>query len=442
MSYRPILKIKAFLNEKRGRKLEVFLEKIKKIYKSDNFPIYFYVLIVAMIHITVKLEGDDVWFSTCCQNTGFLEYMINRYQEWSSRVIIEICFVLFCEYLPLYIWKILNIGMIYLFVYSLSTLFIEKDKRKMNTIMCILLLCIPFNILKETGWVATMNCYLWTAATALYSIIPLKKVIKNEKVSVFQIIFSLLTTLYAANQEQAAGLLFIIYSLGILYALKIKKIKITKRQMCVFINYAIVILWLLVILTCPGNANRKIQEENRWFPGFSDLSLIHKVALGITSMMNYMIEGGRLVFFILIILLAYMIYRDRNKISTVQKILGYSPIIFTFLYKYVYMSLVLTNTNEILQMKAFTIFKVLMYVLILLSIGVSIVVIFKKENCFLPIVIYGCGVVSRMVMSFSPTIYASGERTSFFLYVSFVMLEILMIQKIYDYKKEEIKLLN
>ena len=153
--------------------------KIKKICKSDKFPIYIYVLIVAIVHIIMTKQGDDLWFSTCCENTSFVNYIINRYQTWSSRIIIETSFVLFCEYLPMWVWKIINIAMYYLLSYSISELFIEEDKRKYNTIMCLLLILIPLNILKSAGWITTMNCYLWVSATALYSLISIKKIKDN-----------------------------------------------------------------------------------------------------------------------------------------------------------------------------------------------------------------------------------------------------------------------
>ncbi len=406
----------------------MLLEKIKKIYKSDKFPIYVYVLILAIVHITVKLERDDIWFSTCCQNTTFIDYMINRYQTWSSRVVIETCFVVFCEFLPLYIWKILNIAMFYLLAYSISELFIEKDKRKYNTIMCILLLCIPLSILKDAGWVATMNCYLWTAATGLYAIIPLKKIAQNQKITVLQAITYFLAIIYATNQEQAAGILFIIYTLGIIYLLKLKKIKIRKTQVVIFINYLMILLWLILILTCPGNANRKIQEEAQWFPGFSNLSIFYKVTICITSMMNYMIEDVRILFFILIVVLAYRIYKNKDEYNFIQKIIGYSPLLLIALYKYVYMIFDVTGVQEALQSKIFTLFRVAMYILILISIGLSLIVIFKKQKCIIPILIYFCGIVSRLVMAVSPTIFASGERTSTFMYLSFVVLEILLLK--------------
>ncbi len=413
----------------------MIIEKIKKIYKSDKFPIYIFLFILAIIHININLEGDDIWFSTCCQNTTFFDYMVNRYQTWSSRILIEICFVMFCEFLPLYIWKILNIAMFYLLAYSISELFIEKDKRKYNTIICILLLCIPLSMLRSAGWVATMNCYLWTSATGLYAMIPLKKIAKNKNITILQAITYILATLYATNQEQAAGILFIVYTIGIIYLLKIRKIKINKTKVTIFINYLIVILWLILILTCPGNSIRKVQEEDTWFPGYSNLSIIQKLVICITSMMSFMID--RILFLILVILLACSIYRKRNEYNIIQKVIGYSSLILTSLYKCIIIILNIINMQQIMDNQIFNIARVLIYGLILATIGLSLIVIFKKEKCVLAVLIYFCGIISRIVMLVSPTVLVSGERTSTFLYLSFILIEILLLKDRQGEPKEE-----
>lgn len=63
------------------------------------------------------------------------------------------------------LWKITNIGMFAFLFYSLSKLFITENKRNLSYILCICLISIPINILGETGWMATMNNYLWVVAT-------------------------------------------------------------------------------------------------------------------------------------------------------------------------------------------------------------------------------------------------------------------------------------
>ena len=128
----------------------------------------------------------------------------------------------------------------------------RKKKRNLSTILCICPLTI-ITLLRETGWMATINNYLWVAATGLYAIIPLKKIIKQEKISKIQNILYILAIIYACNQEQMAGILFIVYTCVLAYLIKHKNTKpIT------IILYGIIILSLILVITCPGNIFRNI----------------------------------------------------------------------------------------------------------------------------------------------------------------------------------------
>ena len=405
----------------------------KKIYKSDKFPLIVFTIILALIHVLMQKHGDDITFSSMCNNTNFLNCIILRYQEWTSRIIIEGILIIFANYLPMFIWKIASIGMCYLLVYSISELFIEKNKRNLNTILCICLLTI-ITLLRETGWMATINNYLWVAATGLYAIIPLKKIIKQEKISKIQNILYILAIIYACNQEQMAGILFIVYTCVLAYLIKHKNTKpIT------IILYGIIILSLILVITCPGNISRNIQEEQRWYPGFSNLSLLTKVENGVTSMMDYVVQSGRILFFALLILISYTIWQ-KNK-NTFLRLIGLSPLILTIIYKEVYRILIEYEKTTFMQESTlYLIFKLGIYISILVLIGVCLYIIFKKINqnknmFYISLITYISGIASRLVMAFSPTIYASGERTCFFWYISFCILIILILET--DNKKTD-----
>ena len=90
--------------------------------------------------------------------------------------------------------------------------------------------------------------------------------------------------------------------------------------------------------------------------------------------------------------------------------------------------------QQITENKIFKLAQVLVDGLILLMIGLSLIVIFKKQKCILPLLIYFCGVISRLVMVVSPTVLVSGERTSTFLYLSFIFLEILLLKNMEEKK--------
>ena len=161
----------------------MFLSKLKKIYKSDIFPFLIYIFLMICFHFLIQKTGiDDIFFGNACNNISLFEYLVNRYQNWTSRLVIEAGEVISCGFLPLFIWKVINIGMYSLLLYSISKLIITENKRKMNFILAGSLICIPIFILAEAGWISTMNNYIWTAATGLYAMIPLRKIYNNRKI--------------------------------------------------------------------------------------------------------------------------------------------------------------------------------------------------------------------------------------------------------------------
>ena len=55
----------------------------KKIYKSDKFPLIVFTIILALIHVLMQKHGDDITFSSMCNNTNFFFFFILRNQEWN-----------------------------------------------------------------------------------------------------------------------------------------------------------------------------------------------------------------------------------------------------------------------------------------------------------------------------------------------------------------------
>lgn len=400
-------------------------EKLKKILKSDKLPIIIFMAIITVLHIFIQKNNDDIFFSQQASNGGeLLNYLTFRYNNWTSRIVIEGVLVTFCEFLPIELWKIANIGMYGLLIYSISKLFINENKQKLTWILVICLIFIPKNALCEAGWMATMNNYLWVAATGLYAMIPIKKLINNEKINIIQAISFIISAIYACNQEQMAGIMFLIYTYFMIYLIKNKKCK-----PIAFIMYIIILVSLVFILTCPGNANRKISEEKTWYPNFSDTSIIIKLEQGLTSMMDYVIKDERAIFVGFVLLIAYIMLKSNKGLQ--YKVLGVSPIILDVLFgEYLRIFPQYADTKYGITLTI----KFLVYALILFNILLCLYNIFckGKEKSLLnysPIFIYLVGIVSRYIMAFSPTIYASGERTAFFWYLSIIVLIILLLKE-------------
>ena len=401
--------------------------KIKEWYKSDKFPLMVFIILISIIHIFMRKVGDDLFFSASHKDIiSFFQFLIERYNLWTSRIVIECILVGFCSFLPMTLWKIANIGMFYLLVYSLSKIFITKNKRTLNYILCISLICIPITVLREAGWMATMNNYLWVAATGVFAMIPIQKIYKNEKITLWQSVLLILATIYASNQEQMAGILFLVYTFFLIDIILKKKYKAI-----LFIIYAIIILNLILILTCPGNENRKIDEEKNYYPGYSDLSLVKKLSQGLTSMMNYVVKSGRIPFLALLLLIAYVLWIGNNK--KFYKFLGISPLVLSLGYREFSRILIEAGKEDFMKnTMLYIIFENIVYILILALIGICIYKIFSEKKGMkkiVPLFIYFVGIISRYVMAFSPTIYASGERTAYFWYISICILIVLIIKE-------------
>ena len=58
---------------------------------------------------------------------------------------------------------------------------------------------------------------------------------------------------------------------------------------------------------------------------------------------------------------------------------------------------------------------------------------FGKEQLF-PLVLFIAGFMSRLAVGFSPTIFASGSRTAFFLYITIITVTLMLIKKLFDEK--------
>ena len=415
-------------------------ECIKKFYRHNEFPFLVLIIIYALPSYFMDKSGDDVWFVIANEGKNLFTFIFERYQIWTSRVIIETILVIFAKYLPIFIYKICNLGMFYLLSHSISKLIIihkNENIRENNRYICILLFAIPFSLYFEAGWIATSTNYLWVTATGIYSILLLKRIICNERINILQKISHFLCLIYACNQEQMAGILFIVYSIGIIYLIKNKKIKLS-----IIITYLIIICFIIFILTCPGNAIRKQKEEATWYNDFSELSLVEKATNSINSMMDYMIKDGRVIFYIFEIILCFSIYLTTNKY--LKKIIGLTPLALTIFLKYLYRIL----DDDIISSKLFSNANFEIYLIILIFIELGILIAFSEKNNFQLIgsLIYFCGFISRFIMMFSPTVFASGERTSLFLYISLILLDMLFIKSILTKKVngtiETIKYLN
>lgn len=414
-------------------------------------------LILLSFHLLLETGwGDDVFFAE--GNLPFGAFLAERYRTWTSRILIEAEIKLLTA-APAWVWKILNILMVLLLVWVTADLFGIESRKAPGKISSQILFfcmlgCLPVLSLCDAGWIATTVNYLWPMTLGLVAMRPLKHWIRGEKCSAWEYPVCPVCVIFAANMEQGAAILFGVYLLCGIYI----SLKGGRLSSFYFVLLFCVVFSVLFILTTPGNAIRYTKEMNHWFPGFDELNLYEKILMGFIDSVNYYASAGggertNFIFALLAgILLAGVLQKNRERGFRFQAAAAFVPFLFYWGIGQMGNSLLQVNAfkrgghvvglfgkNRCLSTGAgafdylgwisysrkMVLLQAGIYLALMLCVGAAICFIHgKSAETLLELLILGGGFCSRVMMGFSPTIYASGERTS--LYCSAAILVVCL----------------
>lgn len=382
---------------------------------------------------------DDSWFIDQLENTSIIDFVKSRYYEWSSRVIIETVLCLILS-LSRYVWIVLNSLMITLIGYSISKLFVKENKQEMNIMIALLVLIYPLDRMHEAGWGATTINGLWPLALGLFSMIPIRKIFDGEKIKGYMYPLYSLALIYAGNQEQSCMILLAVYVLfTILLVLRDKN----KIHPFMIVQTVLIVLSLIFVLTCPGNYIRTNTEIAMNYPDFETLTLLDKVSMGVTTTISLMLVNSNIIFLVFSIIIALYICTCYK--STLYKIVSIIPFvailvlgifkdIFVRIFPHLQLLIDIMNVQKPMidasnYRNIINSLPIILSFVIIFSFVLSIILIFKKLKNNTAIVIFGVGLVSRVVMGLSPTIFASTNRTFIFLEFGMLIITFLIWQE-------------
>ncbi len=401
----------------RAKPWEWVLKKLS-VFLRDNQVYVVFFMVLAVAHLTAYSGQDDVYFAAALEDRGVLAFLRDRYQMWSSRILIEGMLV-FLARMP-EVWSVLNVLAFVLAGFSLVEL-LSLDKRK-DLYGCWLILggffLIPFACYNGAGWIATTLNYLWPCALALWALVPVKKILCEEPVSWWEKALSIPSLIVAANMELVCVFLLAVLSLCTAVDAWSKK----RLRPYFAIMILLVVFSLLFILTCPGNAARAESETLTWFPEFTELSLPRKLEIGFSSTLFAFFFAPNLLFFsfsLLLFVTVCVCVREMPvrllasiplSASTFLGILGGENVgIFQELQGY--RTRLAWYGTGISLAEPGTWMPDLFCLFLCGTILFTICRIFDKKSAFLLCFVLLAGFATRMAMSFSPTVWASGERT-------------------------------
>ena len=385
------------------------------------YAVLFAILLIC--HAFSERCADDIRYLHELDNKTYIEFIKEHYLTWSSRLVIDSSIVLFSK-CNMWLWRIVDSLMFVLIAMMIDLFWGKSQHGRSGSISCLVVLLFPLWMINSTGWIATTVTYVWPIALGLLSLLPLVDTSYAE--SKWRYLF-LLPLLYAANAEQTCCVLFAFGMMltGYHYN-KGRKNILGYGTLYVSICFCLLLLFLL----CPGNHVRTIDEiASRW-PEFATLGLTEKLSYGMATTFSRLFTYEWLyVFFCLTLLLAAIARKERMCILASVLLLAL-PLLYTSyatLYSGAPITHLVLGSHQLPA--AGSIHFVGIIVLGVLSVLLITWLLWSLfEHKLLPPLIFLAGFASRLLLSFSPTLFASGTRTMFLFYMSMVILVYMLYE--------------
>ncbi len=405
-----------------------------------------------ILHAFVQPDfGDDLTYADVYWDQNLLAFLKDRYEWWSSRVVIEAVMMPLTVADP-WVWRILNTLMTVLLVWNTADLFglpEEGEKAQAQCIFFALMWTVPLASLCSAGWITTTTNYLWPLALGTVALRPLKRWLLGQDCHLSELVFCPLCALYAANMEQTAAILLGVY-LAVGVYLFVKK---RRLPLFYFVMLALIGLSLWAILASPGNANRNATETERFFPEFWELSGPQKLEMGFIESAHYYVAAGhKQVSYLFgaltgVLGLAMAGRARQGKGHPLQLPVALCPLLFYWgvghLARYLLYGGVLTRGLNLVGLfgenrqlgglgnysAGLVLLQAAVYLCLLGCVALTVFFLHgRSEETLFELLILGAGFTSRVLVGFSPTIYASGDRTALFASAAILIVTLRNIQ--------------
>lgn len=414
---------------------------IKKI-TSYSILFVFFVLIMILFRNLKITPGDDIVYKDAMNNIHFFRWLNTYYQEWSGRVILTSLLMFFLNQ-SLLIFKIINAIFVVILIFSVAKISSNSSNFWNKILAFSLIILIPEKYISSTiFWFTGSLNYLWPTASLLYVLSFIFRSTQEElNLNYLYYLIITILTIFASNSEQTA-LVLMTYSTIYLILEYLNKKRINR-----FVLYVFFITSITTIVTffSPGNIVRLDVEILSLNPSFELLNVVDKLFIGFNYTSNVLFND----FEYHLLLLSIILFILNRKESISNRLISFLPIIilllrilFNWLFVYYPYCTQCNDLNYILfNFRYFEVFylseidhivPILLAITVYTSITLNIYFCKKLDissRIFLSL-LFLAALFSSIVLGFSPTIEASGNRIYFFMIMASITMLIYFINKI------------
>lgn len=422
-----------------------YKEKAQRLLRHPWLPFVLLWVILLVCHLTFVMEaGDEVFYRDAWQNQGLIDFLTYQYFHWASRTWIELLLTVFSA-LPKLVWRLVNPLMGVVVACCLSNVVGTLKSQKGNWLVCGFMLLYRWELMRTAGWIATTLVYLWPAAFALLALMPLVQWLRGTRPRTLWCVLALPALLYATNMEQVLVCVLLLLLGLCAYRLFARK----KLHWLLFAQLGICVFNLVYALVSPGAAQRFAVEQTQWFPNYAMRGLFANAELGLATALNPLFYARDFVFAFFCVLLAFAVWQ-RHK-NWFYRLVGLAPLAIClplgFYGRYVeklvpaigFFTKALNGEGIITLANANTLTAYIPLLLLLFGFVACVVGLYLALG-HTPLA-FGCmwalcsGLASRAMMGFSPSIWASGDRTGFFFTLCTIAVACLLAKQALPAKK-------
>lgn len=370
-------------------------------------------LTLELAHLLLPLRwGDDAVFFGKARRLGLAAFL-----RTSSRPLVDSATYLFAS-CPL-LWRVLNPLALLALAWLLARLLKAGGRRE--TLLGLLLL-IPSMGLVDAGFMATTVNYLWPVTCGLFVIYSVLRFAPRVQYAWLRCVLALPALAYAANMQQMAVLLPAVLALLCCGAARRKEAG--KALLAgAYAALAAVAAAYSYYKSTAGEASRLAREAGRYFPGFQSLSLPQRLELGFSSTFHGLTMALSLpgvLFLIFCVFLAVMALRRPLRVW--RKALSFVPAALTVILFVFRKSSPLVNPKMAKAAYLFSWKTDLVFLLLACAVLAAVLQLIQNRGSRLAaFCALALGAGSRVLMGFSPTVWASGYRTFTILALSLLV---------------------
>lgn len=365
-------------------------------------------IIVCYFNFTVDFNfGDDVPSKSRPLN---LDLIINVYMTWSGRIVPAILQFFLSQH-PL-VFRIAN-SMIMIGMPVATWILVDKNKKLGNlTLIVLLFMLYDYVEMRTAGLITTYSTYYWNLFANVLFYISIRRFLKSSNILSFDLALAVFIGLIACQMEVASLINTMI--LGALFVADYYKNRAFNKK--ILLLMLVPLLSLVFFVTCPGTHSRGVAETITWLPEFSSYTTPYKLYLGFSETLLYYFNSKSIIL---------MLFLGALLVNVVKKELPLSYLVLVLFCLAGYI-VARDPSNLILKFSNISKTKAYLFLFFLLCFCVFVMLIICKlfesdlDLLFLLNGILLLGFLTRVIIGFSPTLYASLTRT--YMYCDFSIL--------------------